>query len=204
MPSDCRVRSPLITAPSSPPRRWTTGRATWCQLDFIRPGKPADNGLIESFNGRLRDECLNVTEFITSTRAHTLHAWQDDYNHHRPHGSLGNLTPSEFATMRSGQPMEAAILSFQNCPASGRRQDSLFREDEVSAKAVNFTSIARARTLAHRKLSACSAEDSQYRAVLRSVGKGTIEGPEQYPADFEKIKAQLLRNSKNAAYALRD
>ena len=39
-----------------------------------------------------------------------LRAWQDDYNHHRPHGSLGNLTPSEFATMRSGQPMEAANL----------------------------------------------------------------------------------------------
>ena len=43
------------------------------QLDFIRPGKPVDNGLIESFNGRLRDECLNVTEF-TSMRSRTRHA----------------------------------------------------------------------------------------------------------------------------------
>jgi putative transposase len=39
-----------------------------------------------------------------------LRAWQDDYNHRRKHGSLGNLTPSEIATMRSGQPMEAANL----------------------------------------------------------------------------------------------
>jgi putative transposase len=51
------------------------------QLDFIRPGKPVENGLCESFNGRLRDECLNVTEFISLDHARaTLTAWQDDYN----------------------------------------------------------------------------------------------------------------------------
>jgi putative transposase len=57
-----------------------------------------ENGLIESFNGRLRDECLNVTEFTSLEHARaTLSAWKDDYNHRRPHGSLGHLTPSEFA-----------------------------------------------------------------------------------------------------------
>lgn len=67
------------------------------QLDFIRPGKPVENGLIESFNGRLRDECLNVTEFTSLEHVRdVLTAWQDDYNHRRPHGSLGHLTPSEF------------------------------------------------------------------------------------------------------------
>ncbi len=81
------------------------------KLDYTRPGKPTDNGLIESFNGRLRDEFLNVNEFITMLDVREkLKAWQDDYNHCRPHGSLGNLTPSEFATMRSGQPKEAAHL----------------------------------------------------------------------------------------------
>ncbi len=81
------------------------------KLDYTRPGKPTDNGLIESFNGRLRDEFLNVNEFITMHDAREkLRAWQDDYNHHRPHGSLGHLTPSEFATMRSGQPKQAANL----------------------------------------------------------------------------------------------
>jgi len=75
----------------------------WCylrgvKLDFIRPGKPTENAFIESFNGRLRDECLNVNEFGTLDEARLrLRSWQQDYNHHRPHGSLGRLTPSEFA-----------------------------------------------------------------------------------------------------------
>jgi len=59
----------------------------------------------------LRDQFLNVNEFITMHAVREkLQAWQDDYNHHRPHGSLGHLTPSGFATMRSGQPKEAANL----------------------------------------------------------------------------------------------
>ena len=75
----------------------------WCylrgvKLDVIRPGKPTENCFIESFNGRLRDECLNVNEFATLDQAReTLGTWKHDYNHHRPHGSLGRLTPSEFA-----------------------------------------------------------------------------------------------------------
>ena len=75
------------------------------QLDFIRPGKPVENGLCESFNGRLRDECLNVNEFTSIDHAKAvLAAWREDYNHHRPHGSLGQLTPSEYA--RIGQKSE--------------------------------------------------------------------------------------------------
>ena len=75
----------------------------WCyrrgvKLDFIRPGKPTENGFIESFNGRLRDECLNMNEFASLEHARaTLKIWRDDYNHWRPHGSRGNLTPSEYA-----------------------------------------------------------------------------------------------------------
>ena len=65
------------------------------KLDYTRPGQPTDNGLIESFNGRLRDEFLNVHEFITLHDAREkLKAWQENYNHHRSHGSLGHLTPS--------------------------------------------------------------------------------------------------------------
>ena len=77
------------------------------KLDFTRPGKPTDNGLIESFNGRLRDECLNTHEFVSMDDLRVkLEAWRHDYNHHRPHGSLGHLTPGEFAKIRSGQPAE--------------------------------------------------------------------------------------------------
>lgn len=55
------------------------------QLDFIRPGKPVENGMIESFNGRLRDECLNVNEFRSMEDVRSrLAAWQQDYNEHRP------------------------------------------------------------------------------------------------------------------------
>ena len=68
------------------------------KLDFIRPGKPTENGHIESFNGRLRDECLNVNQFVTMEDARAkIEAWREDYNRHRPHSSLRNLTPHEFA-----------------------------------------------------------------------------------------------------------
>ena len=71
------------------------------KLDFIHPGKPTENGHIESFNGRLRDEFLNVNQFVTLEDAQRqLDHWRNDYNRHRPHGSLGNLTPSEFANKR--------------------------------------------------------------------------------------------------------
>ncbi len=80
-------------------------------LDFTRPGKPTDNGLCESFNGRLRDECLNVTEFtsIEHAKAH-IEAWRIDYNEHRPHGALGHLTPSEYANRGQQAVLEAANL----------------------------------------------------------------------------------------------
>ena len=69
------------------------------QLDFTRPGKPTDNSHIESFNGRLRDECLNVHQFHSLADAQAkLEAWRIDYNQQRPHGALGHLTPSEFAS----------------------------------------------------------------------------------------------------------
>lgn len=67
-------------------------------LDFIRPGKPVENHYIESFNGRLRDECLNVHLFWNIEDAQEkLSHWKDDYNHQRPHGSLDGFTPREFA-----------------------------------------------------------------------------------------------------------
>ena len=70
------------------------------QLDYIRPGKPTENGMIESFNGRLRDECLNCNEFESLHDARTrIEAWRIDYNSGRPHGALGHLTPTEYVKM---------------------------------------------------------------------------------------------------------
>jgi putative transposase len=66
---------------------------------YIAPGKPMQNGFVESFNGSFRDECLNETLFSSITQARaTITAWKEDYNRHRPHSSLGNITSGEFAT----------------------------------------------------------------------------------------------------------
>jgi putative transposase len=66
-------------------------------LDFIRPGRPVEDGYIESFNGRLRDECLNVEVFLSLADAREkLERWRRDYNHQRPHSALADRTPAEF------------------------------------------------------------------------------------------------------------
>jgi putative transposase len=68
------------------------------KLDFIRPGKPVENAYVESFNGRLRDECLNEQQFNTLAEAReAIETWRLDYNEVRPHTALGGLSPSQFA-----------------------------------------------------------------------------------------------------------
>jgi putative transposase len=65
-------------------------------LDFSRPGKPTDNSFIESFNGKLRAECLNTNWFMNLDEAREkCEAWRRDYNNVRPHSSIGDKTPSE-------------------------------------------------------------------------------------------------------------
>jgi putative transposase len=67
-------------------------------LHFIEPGKPVQNCFVESFNGKFRDECLNVNWFTSLADAVTrIEDWRLDYNHGRPHSSLGDLTPGDFA-----------------------------------------------------------------------------------------------------------
>ena len=67
------------------------------RLHFIDPGKPQQNGFIESFNGKLRDECLNEHWFLSLADARRIvEDWRLDYNQNRPHSSLGNLTPEEY------------------------------------------------------------------------------------------------------------
>ncbi len=79
------------------------------ELDFSRPGKPTDNAFIESFNGRVRQELLNASWSQTLEQAREMTvSWRTEYNLHRPHRSLGNLTPSEFAQTRSVVTSEAA------------------------------------------------------------------------------------------------
>ena len=68
------------------------------ELHFIQPGKPTQNAFVESFNGRFRDECLNEHWFESLNEARAvIEEWRSDYNGYRPHSSLGDITPEEFA-----------------------------------------------------------------------------------------------------------
>jgi putative transposase len=65
-------------------------------LEFIQPGKPVQNAYVESFNGKMRDECLNVHWFgDVEEERDIINAWREDYTHVRPHSSLGYRTPAE-------------------------------------------------------------------------------------------------------------
>jgi len=108
----CRVLDRLVAERGRPKRLITdngpefTSKALdrWAyehcvELQFIQPGKPVQNAFVESFNGTMRDECLNEHWFLDLEDAKDLiEAWRIDYNTERPHSSLGGMTPGEFAT----------------------------------------------------------------------------------------------------------
>ena len=91
------------------------------ELHFIEPGKPIQNALAESFNGRFRGECLNENWFTDLGDARSkIEAWRWDYNWIRPHGSLGQEPPAEFAQQSSELRREQAAGRW-NSPAVPRR-----------------------------------------------------------------------------------
>ena len=101
--------------------RWAIDRVAW---HYIQPGKPVPNAFIESFNSRLRDECLNEHVFVRLSEAREIiEAWRHDYNHVRPHSSLAALTPIEFANQQGDRPLElvwgSASVPLLNRPAMG-------------------------------------------------------------------------------------
>jgi putative transposase len=86
--------------------------STHVQLSFIRPGKPNENAYIESVNGKFRDECLNEHWFITTAQARrSIENWRIEYNTERPHSSLGDMTPEEFAEKGLAREKERVNLS---------------------------------------------------------------------------------------------
>jgi transposase InsO family protein len=94
----------------------------WCgeigvEWHYIAPGRPMQNGYVESFNGRMRDELLNETLFLSLAHARVeIAAWVDDYNRERPHSSLGYETPAAFAAKLDKQ-WPASL-----CPAGSATQ----------------------------------------------------------------------------------
>ena len=85
----------------------------WCRLGgtgtvYIEPGSPWENPYVESFNGRVRDELLNVEEFGSLAEARVLaEAWRTEYNTYRPHSALDGLTPAEYAQRWASQQQPA-------------------------------------------------------------------------------------------------
>lgn len=118
-----------------------TGRALdqWAyqhgvQLHFIQPGRPVQNAFVESFNGRLRDECLNQHWFLDLADARrTLEAWRVDYNTRRPHGSLRGATPEEFAKSLSGR------SPAQTSARADKDEEEQKPENEIPCTAVGLT-----------------------------------------------------------------
>ena len=83
---------------------------------YIAPAKPTQNGFVESFNGKLRDECLNVSWFWNLFDARRkISAWKTEYNSRRPHSSLGYLTPDEYARRwQQGYGKDAGCARLEN------------------------------------------------------------------------------------------
>ena len=104
------------------------------RLHFIDPGKPQQNGFIESFNGKFRDECLNEHWFLSLADARRIiEDWRIDYNQNRPHCSLGNLTPRS-----TGGPHQAVgggwIPIMSGTENGGRSSDPLGSRRPPSAR----------------------------------------------------------------------
>jgi hypothetical protein len=86
-------------------------------LKLIQPGKPKQDGYIESFNGKFRDECLNKHWFSTLAEARAIvTAWRRDCNEHRPHSSIGYLTPAEYGERHRSR--RDAVQTIRNRSAS--------------------------------------------------------------------------------------
>ena len=101
------------------------------QLCFIRPGRPVENGFIESFNGRLRDECLNVEWFASLTDAQNkLATWRDHYNHQRPHSALNDRTPALFAGLHGTSTPRSALPTL---PKANRKPGQGFASPAAAA-----------------------------------------------------------------------
>lgn len=113
------------------------------KLDFIDPGKPVQNCFVESFNGRVRQECLDVNWFVDLADARrTISAWMKEYNEERDHGSLG-MTPCEFAAGRkcAVETAENANSAFPSVPtapaATGEEIREVFGETKLEISSAN-------------------------------------------------------------------
>ena len=93
---------PAVLRADNGPELACTAMADWAgqrvDLSYIPPGQPWRNGYVESFNSKVRDECLNINIFWSLAQARVVISdWKDEYNHHRRHSALGYQTPARYA-----------------------------------------------------------------------------------------------------------
>lgn len=131
---------------------WAYGRGV--KLEFSRPGKPTDNAFIESFNSRFRQECLNEHWFLSLEDAkEKAENWRKDYNENRPHSSLGNSTPKEFAERKGFYPSltglsEKLVQGMESSENWSPKLEyvevklSLGKQDHSEAKKIDFSSLS--------------------------------------------------------------
>ena len=101
---------------------------------YIAPGKPQQNGFVESFNGRFRDECLNEHLFSSLAAARRIiEAWRVDYNTERPHTSLDGLTPAAFATRPNQRHTENADSAYERGHVGGRVKEVWVRRSSAAS-----------------------------------------------------------------------
>ena len=119
--------SPRVLRLDNGPEMIAAALAEWAGtrtgMLFIPPGEPWGNPFIESFNGRLRDECLNINVFWSLAHARiVIGDWQREYNHHRPHSALGYQPPACYAaSCRHLTPRKIALAHFRrSTPVFGR------------------------------------------------------------------------------------
>lgn len=119
----------------------TWAYANSVKLDFIQPGRPVQNGFIESFNGRLRDECLNLELFFDLEDAREkIERWRRDYNQNRPHSALDDRTPQEFVGALEARPFGLSIVGkaetapCQGFATAGQKRPALDRVPSLPSK----------------------------------------------------------------------
>jgi len=164
--------------------RWTTEQGiAW---HYIAPGKPMQNGYMESFNGRLRDECLNEHVFASLAEARRIiEAWRIDYNEVRPHSSLGYQTPEEFAqawedTASPRTPHSADVLgAIKVRPGYTEQASPSACRPTLTAPARDGASNMLAATMEQlqvydRTVHRIAREDETARHLMTAPGVGTI------------------------------
>lgn len=148
----CRVLDRLVSERGHPKRILSdngpefTGKELdrWCyehevEHEFIQPGKPMQNGFVESFNGTFRDECLNEHWFTSLADARRIiEAWRIDYNEVRPHSSLDERTPGEFGGRLAAALRPSAALQTSAPPPGGEPHSNQPKpENETNAERGN-------------------------------------------------------------------